>query len=661
MRKRTFWVYDYETICNCFVAIFQDVFSDETRVFVVHPMRNDMAEFIRFLEENIEYNDWHFGYNSINFDGQITQHILENASSYKSMTFAGEITDKIYAYAQSVIQKSNNNEFLDYPEYKQTIRNFDIFRMNHWDSNAKRCSLKWVQYSMDWDNVEEMPFPHYEPVKGEESLHKVISYCLNDVQSTKNIFQLRDARGDLIMQPQINLRSQLSQKYDLNLYSASEPRISKEMFLHFLSEKLRVDKRIIRNRQTHRSEVRIQDVILPMVKFETAEFKAMHQWFKDQVVDTTIVEMADEGEKDKGPKYRMNYKGMPTDYGLGGLHGCTKPGIYVAEKGKKIVSADVTSFYPNLAIRNQWSPAHIPKKEFCELYEWFFEERKKYAKSDPLNYLFKIILNATYGLSKSKYSFLYDPEFTYRITVNGQLLLSMLYEMVATRIPGAVPLMQNTDGLEFMIDEEHEELFFKICKEWEEMTNLQLETVEYSKMIIADVNNYIAVYTNPAKAPKCKGRFEYEDLPLHKNKSFLIIPKALYAYFVHGTNPKDFLESNRNIFDYCAGAKLRGNWFFLEHSIVDGEFKEKQLQKLVRYFISKKGVKVMKCNPDGRAQQIESGKWMQTIMNRYHKLPFEQYGVNDDYYLDSILREIGKVEVMSSIAPPSKEHQYSLF
>ena len=44
------------------------------------------------------------------------------------------------------------------------------------------------------------------------------------------------------------------------------------------------------------------------------------------------------------------------------------------------MSSDVTSFYPNLVIRNRWSPGHFPAEQFCDQYEWFFEERKKIPK-----------------------------------------------------------------------------------------------------------------------------------------------------------------------------------------------------------------------------------------------------------------------------------------
>ena len=646
MRERKFWVMDYETIVNCFIAVFRAYDSDETRVFVINRKRNDLFKLLLFLKDNIKHNDWHLGYNNLAFDAQITEFILQYQNELLAID-ADEVSASIAQYASSVINKSTNGEWLDYPEFKLTIKCIDIFKLNHWDNAAKRSSLKWIQFSMDWFNVEEMPHHHTEPVLTNEQLESVVNYCINDVKSTKQIFLHRNSKGERVMAAQINLRAELSKTYGVSLYSASEPRISKEIFLFFLSKKLDKSKKEIRDMRTYRSYVNIRDIILPMVNFDLPEFKGVHNWFKNLVVDTKIYD--DISDKTKGPKYTMMYKGVKTDFGLGGLHGCIKSGIYKSGDGKIILSADVTSFYPNLAIRNQWGPAQFPKKDFCELYEWFFEERKKYDKKDPLNYLFKIILNSTYGLSKEKNSFLYDPELTFRITVNGQLQLSMLYEMLATRIPGAQPLMQNTDGLEFLLDERYEELFFDICKEWELMTNLQLETVKYDKMIIGDVNNYIAVYDNGEV--KCKGRFEFKELPFHKNKSFLIVPKALYAYFIDGVDPAEFLKANREIFDYCAGAKLKGDWHFIERGVKEGNFVENKLQKLIRYFISDKGVKLIKRHSDGREIQLESGKHLQTIFNKVEEKPWEEYGVNDAYYLDKIYDEIHKIERLSKILP----------
>jgi hypothetical protein len=219
----------------------------------------------------------------------------------------------------------------------------------------------------------------------------------------------------------------------------------------------------------------------------------------------------------------------------------------------------------------------------------------------------------------------------------------MLYEMICEEIPNAVPLMQNTDGLETMIPREYVDKYMEICARWEQITNLQLEHDKYSKIVLGDVNNYIAV-TEDGKS-KCKGRFEYNNLALHKNKSFLIIPKALHAYFVEGIKPEKFIMDNLNIFDFCGGVKIKGDWKFEEQSIVNGIYKEKELQNTIRYFISNSGSKIMKKHlNDGRDIQIEAGKWMQTVYTNHIERPFSEYDINYDYYLSKIRKEIESLE-----------------
>ncbi len=393
--------------------------------------------------------------------------------------------------------------------------------------------------------------------------------------------------------------------------------------------------------KTERPVVYLGECIFPYISFESKEFQELLEFFKGKVIRET-----------KGSiNHMVHYKGIDIYYGLGGIHGAKDAGVYEAAEGYTIMTSDVTSFYPNLAIRNQLAPGHIPQQDFCALYEWFFEERKKYPKSDPKNYVYKIILNATYGLSNDENSFLYDPKFTMQITINGQLLLSKLYEMLLHGIPGAVPLMLNTDGLEIMIPNCYKTKYLQICEEWEKLTKLSLEHDEYKKMIIGDVNNYIAIPKDPEKKPKCKGRFEWEDLEkkkvaiLHKNKSFLIIPKAIYHYFIHGTKPEDYLKSNRDIMDYSGGIKIKSDWGLYGVSVQQGDIIEEPLQKICRYYISKKGIKLIKRHKtDGREIQIESGKWLQQVFNKKQELPWKEYNIDEDYYIQRIYKEIHNID-----------------
>ena len=618
---RTHWVMDYETLSNCFLGVFESVNSEEQHIFVVHESRNDLVELLAFFERNVSFDEWHVSFNGLSFDSQITEYIIRNK---KKLLFqdADIIAKEIYQKAQDIITNQNENKFSEFSPKDLSIKQIDVFKLNHWDNPAKRSSLKWIQYTMDWLNIKDMPIHHSSAIT-EDQIESIISYCINDVKSTKKIMHLS--------KEQINLRKALTKEYDIDLFSASEPRISKELFLHFLSESTGIKKYNLKQKRTLREQIIFKDIILPYTKFTTATFQNLLKKFQDVVLYPE--------ETKGGFKYSIKYKGVKTDFGLGGVHGARTSKVYNSTEDTVIMTSDVTSFYPNLAIRNKWAPAHLPKEEFCDLYEWFFEERKKIPKKDIKNYVYKIILNSTYGLSNDANSFLYDPQFTMCITINGQLSLSMLYEMICEEIPGAIPLMQNTDGLETIIPKEHVEKYMEICKRWENITNLQLEHDKYSKIVLGDVNNYIAI-TEDGKS-KCKGRFEFEDLALHKNKSFLIIPKAIHAFFVYDIKPEKFIKENLNIFDFCGGVKIKGDWKFYEHMIKDGDYSVNEIQNTIRYYMSNSGSKIVKKNnTDDREIQIEAGKWMQNLFINYEEKDFSDYDINYDYYIQKIKKEI---------------------
>lgn len=654
------WVMDYETLFDCFTAVFEDYKTNKTEVFVICKLRNDLPEFIKFLEQNIQNKEWHISYNGLGFDAQVTHYILDNYQGWENID-GNDVAYTIYKYAQRTIEKSNNRDFSDYPQWKMVIGQIDLFKLHHWDNPAKRSSLKWIQYSMDWENILDMPIHHTSKIDTQEDLDTILEYCINDVRSTKEIF---NRSTDLI-----RLRKELTNTYGINMFSASEPRISKEVFGYFLTRMLNIPKRDLRNMKTYRDTIKVKDIILPYISFTSPEFNMLLDRFKSIEI---------KGDKLKGSfKYSVNYKNVKTHFGLGGVHGAASKGVYESSDDMVIMSSDVTSFYPNLAIKNQFAPAHFPKKEFCDQYEWFFTERKKIPKSNPMNYVYKIILNSTFGLSNDEKSFFYDPELCLRITINGQLTLMMLYEQIMERIPGAIALLQNTDGVETLIPREYIDDYMGICKEWEEKTNLNLEHDEYQKLVLADVNNYIGVnnfidvditkwrevkQSQPhylfkvendkfSFAPvKLKGRFDFHNLQLHKNKSKLVIPKAIYQYFVNNVLPEDYLEENKNILDYCIGGKSKGDWEQVSRYIKDGAFTEDKLQKINRYFISNDGVKIIKVNKkDNREIQLESGRWVQTIFNVLKVEPkWENYNINKAYYMQAIETEINSILTVST-------------
>jgi len=654
------WVMDYETLCNFFCGVFKHYKTEETKTFVIHKFRDDRKAFIEFLEQNKNNKEYHISFNGLGFDAQITHWFLDKKKAVLAAS-TEDLVHHIYEEAQATIQRSNNREFSKYPEWKMVIPQIDVFKLNHWDNMAKLSSLKWIEYTMDWNNILDMPIAHDTEITTQQEVDMVIDYCINDVRATQEIYNRSKAL--------IGLRKDLSQQYNINLFNASEPRISKELFGYYLSKELDIPKWELKKMRTFRKVIKLQDIILPYVSFKTPEFQKLLERFKTVELDPLNIKGAF--------KYSVKYKGVKTDFGLGGVHGAASPGVYEPQEGEIIMSSDVTSFYPNLAIKNGWSPAHLPKSQFCELYEWFFTERKKIPKSNPMNYVYKIILNSTYGLSNDKNSFLYDPEFTMRITINGQLTLMMLYEMIMEAIPEARAIMQNTDGIETIIPESAKEEYYKVCKLWEEATELNLEHDEYQRLIFGDVNNYIGIFKpvetdlttwreikrkNPHylfkvekdkfyySPVKCKGRFEFTGLALHKNKSKLVIPKGIYEYFVNNKLPEEYLKENTNILDYCIGSKTNNGWQVKAEYVKEGEAKSDNLQKINRYYITKSGSKLIKVNKnDGRIIQLEAGPWMSTVFNNMElKGKFSEYDINYKYYQQAIEKEINNILGFSS-------------
>jgi hypothetical protein len=654
----THWVMDYETLSNCFVGVFQHYKTSEQKIFIVHDLQNDFDKFIEFLIDNRDEKQWHISYNGLAFDAQVTQYILNNHELWSNMSGCA-IAEVIYKFAQETIARQNRKEWGVFAPWHIQIGQIDLFKMHHWDNPAKSSSLKWIQFSMDWENLQDMPIEHTVKIETQEQLDTIVGYCINDVASTKAIFDRSKS--------QIKLRKELTDKYQINLYSASEPRIAKELFAYHLGKKLSITPREIKGMKTYRNIIKVKDLVLPYIKFKSPVFQQALNKFNTLELDAMQL---------KGQfKYKLEHNGVHTTFALGGIHGARKSGVYKSDDQHIIMSSDVTSFYPNLCIRNQWSPAHFPKEEFCDQYEWFFDERVKIPKSNPMNYVYKIILNSTFGLSNEENSFFYDPELCMRITLNGQLSLMMLYDMILDAIPEAFGLLQNTDGVEIRIPRDKKDLYLKVCEEWENITQLNLEHDTYQKLILGDVNNYIAVndfksvdltawrkvkeenphYLFKVKGPdfmyapvKLKGRFNFHELALHKNKSKLVVPKAIYNYFVKDVLPEDYLQKNRNILDYCIGMKSKGAWKQVARSTPDGVYKERDLQKINRYYISKPGnnsEKMFKINKDdGREIQCEAGKWMQSLFNEIQLQPkWGDYRIDMAFYSKAIESEINNI------------------
>lgn len=332
--------------------------------------------------------------------------------------------------------------------------------------------------------------------------------------------------------------------------------------------------------------------------------------------------------------------GFRYDFGVGGLHGA-KQGITEPKEDEILFSYDVASYYPNMAISNKIYPQHLGLT-FCKVYKDLYEQRKAQPKGSAANAALKLALNGVYGDSGNEFSPLYDPQYTMSITVGGQMTLCMLIEKVIDECNAEI-IMCNTDGFEFIAKKDQESKVKELVAEWEKITGLQMEGIQYKKMFIRDVNNYISLSTEGKV--KLKGAFEHADytkLGWHKNHSAMVIAKAVEAHLVNGEDYEEFIRLHRDKFDFMLRTKVpRSSELVL---VQDGE--DIKQQNNCRYYPSKTGGSLVKLMPaleeGGEVRRLGiDTDWKVKVCNDISK--FDWKDLDYQYYITEAAKLVNSV------------------
>lgn len=615
--NRNLWVYDIETLKSCFTYSAINVDTEEIVQFVIHNDRFELEELIIHLKQC----KGGIGFNNVNFDYPIIHLILQKASFWQSqLNYYGvisiqDIIDDIYEKAQEIIESQNQDNFVKIVAIKRKdvlIQQLDLFKLWHFNNKARATSLKSLEISMNFPNVMEMPIDHTRNDITEDEIESILKYNLNDVLATFEFYKLSEAK--------INLRKDLINKYNLPCINYPDSKIGEELVLKLFSEATGQDPWEIKEQRTYRPNIKIKDCIFDYIKFESKEFNSLLEDLKNREVSNTKGAIANS----------VIYKGFKYDFGTGGIHGCIKPGVYESDDEYIIIDADVASLYPSIAVQNKLFPAHLGPK-FCEVYEDILNQRivAKKAGNMTLSDGFKLSLNSVYGKSNDIHSFLYDPLYTLKTTINGQLMLAILAESLVSNIEDLTVLQVNTDGITVKIHKNYVGDYYKICNDWSSLHLLNLEYVEYSKMIIRDVNNYMAISTKGKV--KYKGAFEIQK-ELHKDNSFKVVPLAISNYFVNRIPVEETVKNHRNIYDFCGRQKFgKDSYGETHHLDVDKEIVEKQ-QKNVRYYISTPGYTFIKQYKKGTSEIINKG-FEVTVFNDFVEKEWNEYNINYNFYI----------------------------
>lgn len=538
------FVYDIEVYPNFFSCVFKE-HGTENWWYFDHTTLNDFLKMIHYIKS---VSGRMVGFNNVAFDWPIIERAILSRKS-------GEVTPQmIYAELERNFAMDDFDKPIRYPSIPQ----IDLYLIHHFDNSAKRTSLKDIEFVIKMPHLEDLPVEPGVDLTSEQ-MSLMGKYNYNDVEATDKLL--------IETKEMIDFRDALGPQYT----NYNDVRVGTEI----LAEKLQPD----RKGRTYRPQINISEIILPIVKFDQPEFQRVLNDFRSRTIYPQDAKGALSG-------LHATIEGLNYHFGVGGLHASVTPSIYESSDTHMIVDLDVASYYPNLATSWDIYPEHIGEK-FCDVYRDMYEIRKKYPKGSTLNQAMKLALNGSFGKTGSEYSWLYDPQYTFKITVNGQLLLAMFCEWLL-EIPDLEIIQANTDGVTVMLPRINRELLEKTAAKWESLTKLTLEDAEYSRMWVRDVNNYVAEYTNGKL--KRKGAYEYEGLPFHKDHSMLVVQKAAQKVLVDGIDPVTAVITHSNLYDFMLRSKVRRSDKTVDENGV-------QYQRINRFVVTTDGVSLFKVMP----------------------------------------------------------------
>ena len=223
--------------------------------------------------------------------------------------------------------------------------------------------------------------------------------------------------------------------------------------------------------------------------------------------------------------------------------------------------------------------------------------------------------------------------------MNGQLLLLMLAEKLMK--VGARIIQVNTDGVLYTIPKDVD--YQSILTEWEQETNLTLETDEFERFYQYAINDYLGVLkgyneTKDKSLLKKKGLF-IDTVSLGKGMQPMIIPKAINAYFADGTPIEDTVKKSKNIHDFITYQKV-GKQFYVEGA-------GKKIANINRYYCSTNGIYLYKhkigesIQSNGTSLLKKSGVKIVNNLNELKEFPSD---VNYQYYISEAKKIIFPME-----------------
>lgn len=577
IKGKTCVVFDIEVLKNVFTCTCKNTETKQITVFEISPRRVDIQGLVTFF-----YEDYYFvGYNNIHYDNPILNYIIMLYNKYYFNSYSTrELTESVFRMSQLVIDK--NSDFDLWKEYKYA-RNFlsiDLLTMLY--SKALRVSLKEMQVTMQYKNVEEFVVDWHQDLP-EKDIDRLISYNINDVESTEELlYRCKDL---------LELRIETEKDFGLPCLSLDRVNLGDRLLQLKVMEKTGLNKKQLENMKSPANYVDLEKVIFPWIKFESP------------ILQKKLTDMKNQHNVSPGRKGYINtfmFGEMKVTIGVGGIHGDNGTCIIKPNEDELLLDSDVNSLYPSLMRMYHLYPPKL-KNVLGQIFPQIIDDRLEFKRTGQKNKneTYKYMLNGVSGKMQDETSWLFSPFTVMQVRINGQLLLLMLAERLLKL--GCKLYQINTDGILYKLKKSKYEELQQVLKEWEKLTMLTLETEEFTQFYQLAINDYFGV--EPNNKIKKKGFF-LTDIELGKGLTPKIIPEAIINYFVHNIPVEDTIKSCKDICKFLQAEKTGKQWTV--------EYNEQIQQRINRFYVSNSGYYLWKWKLD------DTGKKSYQIMLKDH-------------------------------------------
>jgi hypothetical protein len=131
--KKTY-VYDFETIKNCFLAVYINIKdTSDMRIFEISDYQNHIKEFIQFNEELIDNQNYIVSFNGLNFDAQVAQFILEHSIMFKNES-GSSIAKEIFAFVNRLLRNKDEKGWVIYKHESLRWNEIDLAAINNYNN-----------------------------------------------------------------------------------------------------------------------------------------------------------------------------------------------------------------------------------------------------------------------------------------------------------------------------------------------------------------------------------------------------------------------------------------------------------------------------------------------------------------------------------------------